>query len=186
VPESSVLLKRNKLVESNLDLVVPIARQLAAHLPDTFEVEDLAGVGMVALLEAAQVFEPDRLEYGLPQHLFRGFARQRIRGAILDSVRRSSYIDQTLEQTANEAVDQRNDTFRQVWQLELRGVISRAIDRLPDRQLYVVEQHYRQGRSLDEIGRKLEVGTAHVRKIRCAALRRLRKDLGELRREVAA
>lgn len=63
-------------------LVARVARQVAAKLPRHVGGDDLTAHGMVGLLDAVQRFDADR---GVP---FEAFAAVRIRGAILDELRR--------------------------------------------------------------------------------------------------
>jgi RNA polymerase sigma factor FliA len=65
-----------------LPLVRRIARRLGRRLPGHVDDEDLAGAGTVGLLEAMKRYEPDR------QVTFRAYAEFRIKGAILDELRR--------------------------------------------------------------------------------------------------
>jgi RNA polymerase sigma factor for flagellar operon FliA len=67
----------------HLRLVRRIARHVARRLPCHFEIEDLVQAGMVGLLEAAQRYSGSIS--------FEAYARYRIRGAILDSVRKSDW-----------------------------------------------------------------------------------------------
>ncbi|HEX9295804.1 MAG TPA: sigma-70 family RNA polymerase sigma factor [Polyangiaceae bacterium] len=69
---------------SHLDLVDLIARQLARELGRSAELEDLRAMGHQGLLEAARRFDETR---GVS---FRRFANYRVRGAMLDGVRKSA------------------------------------------------------------------------------------------------
>jgi RNA polymerase sigma factor for flagellar operon FliA len=69
-------------VEGALDLVDAIARRLHRTIGSPAALEDLVSVGRMGLLEAARRYDPDR---GVP---FRAFAAHRIRGAVLDGMRR--------------------------------------------------------------------------------------------------
>lgn len=69
--------------EGSLEIVDGIARKLARVIGSLVEYEDLVSAGREGLLSAARRFEPER---GVP---FRAFASYRIRGAILDGVRRA-------------------------------------------------------------------------------------------------
>jgi RNA polymerase sigma factor (sigma-70 family) len=82
---------RDALVEAHLPLVRQIAQSVARSLPPSFDLEDLIGEGNLALLQCATRFQPDA--HGNPP--FAAFARQRIRGAIIDSVRRRHYLERT-------------------------------------------------------------------------------------------
>jgi len=72
--------ERNSLIEENLPLVGYLARDLhsrATHIP----LEDLAAVGALALVQAADAFDPS---LGVP---FGAYARRRILGAFADEMR---------------------------------------------------------------------------------------------------
>jgi len=69
---------------SHMDLVDLIARQLARELGRSAELDDLRAMGHHGLLEAARRFDEGR---GVT---FRRFANYRVRGAMLDGVRKSA------------------------------------------------------------------------------------------------
>jgi RNA polymerase sigma factor for flagellar operon FliA len=69
---------------THLELVDVIARQLAREIGRHAEIEDLRAMGHQGLLEAARRFDDAR---GVP---FRRFANYRIRGAMLDGIRKSA------------------------------------------------------------------------------------------------
>ena len=69
-----------------LSLVDVIARQTIRALGRSVEYDDLVGYGREGLLEAARRYDPSR---GVP---FRAYANYRVRGAILDGVRRMSRL----------------------------------------------------------------------------------------------
>ena len=69
---------------SHLDLVDLVARQLARELGRSAELDDLRSMGHQGLLEAARRFDEGR---GVT---FRRFANYRVRGAMLDGVRKSA------------------------------------------------------------------------------------------------
>jgi len=85
------LAKRNALVESHLYLVPPIAQRIHRGLPPSFDLDDLCSTGYLALLHLATRYHP-RTHGGAP---FASFARPRIRGAILNSIRRNAYTENT-------------------------------------------------------------------------------------------
>jgi len=69
-----------------LDLVDLIARQLTKSMGRAVEFDDLLSAGREGLLDAARRFDPAR---GIP---FRAYANVRIRGAMIDGVRRMSAL----------------------------------------------------------------------------------------------
>jgi RNA polymerase sigma factor for flagellar operon FliA len=73
------------LVRTHMQLVRRIAWHVHARIASAIDVEDLAQIGMVALVEAANGFE-DR------GHAFATYATLRIRGAMIDHLRRQATI----------------------------------------------------------------------------------------------
>jgi len=74
------------LVMAHLAMVKRIALHLKARLPPFMELDELVQVGMIGLLEAARAYDADK---GID---FENFAHSRVRGAILDEVRRLSFL----------------------------------------------------------------------------------------------
>ncbi len=72
---------RNQLVLAHVGLVKTLALRLSRRVPAQVEVNELIGVGMIGLIDAAGRFEP---ALGVP---FEAFARRRIHGAMLDALR---------------------------------------------------------------------------------------------------
>lgn len=86
-----VLATRNTLVEANLHLVPDIAGRIHDGLPPSFDLEDLISEGNLGLIQAATRYRPSAHN----RTPFSAFARKRIRGAIMDSIRRRRYTDNT-------------------------------------------------------------------------------------------
>jgi RNA polymerase sigma factor for flagellar operon FliA len=89
VSEPSEELRR---FESALDLVDAIARRIAREVGSGLEMDELLSFGREGLLDASRKFDPER---GVP---FRGYASFRVRGAILDGVRKSSRLPRRAHQ----------------------------------------------------------------------------------------
>jgi RNA polymerase sigma factor for flagellar operon FliA len=77
---------RNELVRIHAGLVHFVARRLARTLADEAELDDLVSAGNFGLLQAVESFDPDR---GLA---FSTFATLRVRGAMLDELRRADRV----------------------------------------------------------------------------------------------
>lgn len=73
------------LISSHLPLVRKIAWHVHGRVASAIEIEDLVQIGMVALVESANGFE-DR------GHAFATYATMRIRGAMIDHLRRHAAI----------------------------------------------------------------------------------------------
>lgn len=82
--------RRQELVLKYLPLVKYHVNRLAAKPPPHLDQEDLVGYGIIGLLEAVDRYDPSR---GVN---FETFASQRIRGAILDALRRAHWAPRTL------------------------------------------------------------------------------------------
>ena len=80
----------NARIEANLPLVKHVVYQVAVHFPRHVDREELARAGALGLVEAARRYDEDR---GVP---FERFAAQRIRGAILDSVRAADWAPRSV------------------------------------------------------------------------------------------
>ena len=78
-------MENEALVTENLDLAAGLALIIFRLFPAAVEVEDLVGAGQVALVEAAQRYQPDRGE-------FRAYASARVRGAMIDAIRSSNIV----------------------------------------------------------------------------------------------
>ena len=71
-----------RLLEDYLPLVRSVVYRMRGKLPETIEAEELHSVGVSGLAAAVQKYHPARRE------TFAGYAATRIRGAILDELRR--------------------------------------------------------------------------------------------------
>jgi RNA polymerase sigma factor for flagellar operon FliA len=76
---------RERFLESHVDLVRYLALRIAHRVPAGVEVEDMIHDGVVGLLDAFEKYDPAR---GV---LFRTYAESRVRGAILDGLRRKDW-----------------------------------------------------------------------------------------------
>ncbi|GFN24129.1 sigma-70 family RNA polymerase sigma factor [Thermanaeromonas sp. C210] len=81
---------RRELALKYLPLVKYIVGRLAVKPPPFLDQEDLIGYGIVGLLEAIDRYDPSR---GVN---FESFAALRIRGAVLDALRRAHWAPRTL------------------------------------------------------------------------------------------
>lgn len=77
------------LVLEHVGLVRHVLGRVASTLPVGVDRDNLEGAGMVGLVEAARRFDPAKGD-------FAPYARRRIRGAMLDELRRDSQLTQTI------------------------------------------------------------------------------------------
>jgi RNA polymerase sigma factor for flagellar operon FliA len=82
------------LIERHSELVRKIAYHLIARLPASVLVDDLVQSGMIGLLEAAQNFDAAK------GASFETFAGIRIRGAMLDEMRRGDWVPRSVHKNS--------------------------------------------------------------------------------------
>ena len=80
----------NELLEQYGPLVKRIAQHLLARLPSNVVLDDLVQAGMIGLLEAARKFDPAK------GASFETYAGIRIRGSIIDEVRRGDWTPRSV------------------------------------------------------------------------------------------
>jgi RNA polymerase sigma factor for flagellar operon FliA len=97
-PSEAAQEARRQIVEEHAGLVRTVARRIYRRLPSYargFDEEDLVSAGILGLLEAHERFDEDA---GIP---FPTFAEFRVKGAILDELRRHDFFPQRLRRKAN-------------------------------------------------------------------------------------
>lgn len=82
--------ERDQLVIDHVDVVKSIAHRLSRRLPPSVETNDLIGIGMLGLIDAAGRYQPS---LGVP---FDAFARRRVLGAMLDELRSLDWAPRSL------------------------------------------------------------------------------------------
>lgn len=80
--------RRDELIVSHLPLVKHVIGRLIGELPPGIDVENLESAGVLGLVESAGKFDPNR------NTQFKTYAYMRIRGSILDELRRNSPLPQ--------------------------------------------------------------------------------------------
>ena len=86
----------NELIQQYLPLVKTVVGRLAMTLPPHVDIEDLYSAGMVGLLNAVRQFDP---KMGT---VFEGYARLRIRGSVLDELRRMDWVPRSVHVKSRE------------------------------------------------------------------------------------
>jgi RNA polymerase sigma factor for flagellar operon FliA len=82
--------RRDQLVLEHLPLVRAIAVRVCENLPMHVELDDLVHAGILGLFDAANKFDESK------HVVFRGYAKHRIKGAILDSLREMDWASRDL------------------------------------------------------------------------------------------
>jgi RNA polymerase sigma factor FliA len=87
------------IVNQHTSLVKRIAHHLAGRLPSTILIDDLIQVGMIGLIEAARNYDVTR------GASFTTYSSIRIRGAMLDEVRRNDWTPRSVQQKSRQLLD---------------------------------------------------------------------------------
>jgi RNA polymerase sigma factor FliA len=230
--------ERERLLLEQLPQVRYIARRIHTRLPRHVPFEDLVHAGVVGLIDALH-------KYDQGKHVqFGSYAKFRIRGAILDSLREMDWSPRDLRRKAR-GIEEANNTLRsrlgrnpsetevaaelgvdlhglqmllgeidglEVGSLrvqsprdgkeedlceylpddpeetplllylrsEMKGLLTRAIDELPEKERQVLALYYFEELTMKEVGAVLGVGESRVSQIHTMAVVRLRARLTEL------
>lgn len=89
----------NELVARHAPLLKRIAYHLISRLPPSVQVEDLIQAGMIGLLEAARKYDPGQ------GASFETYAGIRIRGAMMDEIRRSDWTPRSVHRKTRQLAE---------------------------------------------------------------------------------
>jgi RNA polymerase sigma factor FliA len=89
----------DELVESHILLVRKVVSSLKVYLPNDIGEDDLYSLGCWGLIEAAKKFNPSK------KVSFTSFAYLRIKGAIIDEIRRNSFGGQSMVKKQQEIIN---------------------------------------------------------------------------------
>jgi RNA polymerase sigma factor for flagellar operon FliA len=124
--------RRSEYAARFFPYIEKVARRLARRLPAHVEIDDLVSAGVIGLMEAAERFDPKRVDR------FEAFAEFRIRGAMLDDLRARDTLSRDMRRLSNEL---REATRRLESQLgrspdqgELADTLGLKVDELYTRQ----------------------------------------------------
>jgi RNA polymerase sigma factor FliA len=116
----------NALVIRHAELVKRIAYHLAGRLPPSVEVDDLIQAGMIGLLEAATHYATDR------GASFETYAGIRIRGAMIDALRKQDWAPRSVHRKARAAAQAirsiENEAGREARDTEIAAAMGVSIE----------------------------------------------------------
>ena len=233
---------REQLIMRYLYLVKYVAGRVAISLPPNVEFGDLVSYGILGLFDAIEKFDPDH------GNKFETYAVSRVRGTIMDELRKLDWAPRLLRKRArelerkNQQLEERlgrsptddelaksmcisrgslrrlhtelssttflsldevwqnddgnkpisrlqtiedslvNNQFMFVYQNEVKELLAKAIDELPDKEKLVIILYYYENLTLKEIGAVLNVSESRVCQIHTKVVLRLRgmlKRIGE-------
>jgi RNA polymerase sigma factor for flagellar operon FliA len=90
ISQATKIARRDRIVLEHLPLVKAIAVRVHENLPVHVDLDDLVHAGVLGLFDAASKFNPDK------QVAFSSYAKHRIKGAILDSLRQLDWASRDL------------------------------------------------------------------------------------------
>ena len=152
------------LVEEHLSLLHATVHQMMRALPPTVDFNDLLGEGAIALIEAEKDWDPDIAAFST-------YARCRIRGAVLDELRRQG---RSRSRLTTKLVDPLAPQERlEIYDEDVRTQLSR----LPADERTAVVLYHVHDLTYKQIGKVLGVCDQTVAVIVKRAARRLRRGL---------
>ncbi len=113
---------RTALISSHLEIARRISLRVARRCPDWISREDLVSAGMLGLLEAAERYDVTRAEPFLP------FAEKRIRGAVLDELRRGDIMPRRSRQMARKISSKIADLEKQTGERPSDEAVAASLD----------------------------------------------------------
>ena len=102
-PKAVDLVERERLLTENLPEVRYIARRIHDRLPSHVQFDDLVHAGILGLIDAVDKFDPAK------NVQLKSYARFRIRGAILDSLRQLDWSPRNLRRQARRIEEAHRD-----------------------------------------------------------------------------
>ena len=94
--EDKVPASRNLLIEQYMPFVRKLAVQIYRRLPNHVELDDLISSGVFGLIDAISSYDPHL------GHSFESFSNKRIRGAMLDELRKTDWLPRLLRMRIRE------------------------------------------------------------------------------------
>ena len=120
--KKSGLSSAHSLVNTHISLVNRIAGYLKARVPNYVEYDDMVQIGMLGLLTAAESYEPST---GVE---FKDYAKKRIKGAILDEVRKMSNISRLAIKNTQDHNKAIGELSNELGQAPTNGQIAERLD----------------------------------------------------------
>jgi len=177
---------RAALIERYMPLARAHARRIRVASP-LADADDLQSAALIGLIDAVDRFEPGR---GVP---FEAYASLRIRGAIVDELRRVDErgrgadpherprpvsLDGLVEDDWQAFLAVADDTVDEAFEREdLRARVQLALDTLPPRQREVIARYYAQSLTLREAGARMGISEARACQLHGRAITNLRRAL---------
>jgi RNA polymerase sigma factor for flagellar operon FliA len=183
-------------IEQWRHLVWYVVNRIKPRLPVSVSEDELFAAGMYGLMRAARSYDASR---GAG---FKTYAYHRIRGSILDDLRRLDYLPRSMRDKAkangvdppsmlsiptdedgHESLAAR-PVAQQAEADDMHVILHEAIDNLPEKMRIVMSLYYREGVKMREIGERLLLTESRVSQIHSNAVSRLRRAMRSANGEV--
>ena len=175
----------HQLIIDAMPLAGNIAGNIAKRLPPHVDPRDLRQDACTGLVDAATRYDATK---GVP---FGAFARRRVRGAVMDGLRRQDHISRQARQQIkaegaevplqsiqlidpNQVVGVLVAPDRYAAQTECQRLMAEAVDALPARLRLLIHGYYYGGRYMREIGAALGIEASRMSQLHAQALVMLR------------
>jgi len=193
---------RGLLIERYAPLATSVARRMRVPTGALVGPDDLASAGFLGLIDAVDRFQPDR------EVAFEAYASLRIRGAILDELRRVDDRSRAERRRLREAVSEGGEpeisgytntlsldaimaTGDRDWAADdevaerydredLRMRVERALVSLPPRQREVLARYYGEALTLRESAMRMGISEARACQLHGRAIENLQRHLAAL------
>jgi RNA polymerase sigma factor for flagellar operon FliA len=116
----------NALVEKYLPLVRTVVGRVAMSLPSHVSADDLNSAGLIGLLQAIRSFDTQR------GATFETFARYRIRGAVLDELRRLDWVPRLVHEKARKIQDAMGELEQRLGQAPAEEQVAAQLELSPE------------------------------------------------------
>jgi RNA polymerase sporulation-specific sigma factor len=177
---------RRKIIESYQPLVYKIASRITCQEGLIF---DLIQEGTVGLIESVENFD---FQYGVH---FSTFASRRIRGRMIDYLKRLRTAEDVLDIAASEDAledcltwfaDEKVNVEEEVTNSIINEQVKRAISRLSPKEQRVINDLYLLDKEPSATAQEMNISLSYFYKLQKKALQRLRGMLTKLRAELKA
>lgn len=177
---------RGALIERYMPLARTLARRVRVIQNAVADTDDIASAALLGLIDAVDRFEPNR---GVP---FEAYASLRIRGAIVDELRRMDErgrgpvaeaqpkalsLDGLVEDEWQPFLVAGDDMDEPFEREDLKERVENALAMLPPRQREVLARYYAESLTLREAGARMGISEARACQLHGRAISNLRRAL---------
>lgn len=124
-PPSPTNYRRQELLEQHYPLVRSVVGNMMSYLPSCADAEELHSAGVVGLVSAVDRYDRSKKE------TFEAYAALRIRGAILDELRRIDLLPRTTRQKTRRLSDTRTQLEQKLGREPTEAEVARAMEMTP-------------------------------------------------------